>query len=74
VARNNPRLTNVKKVKIFMRLCNFFRKSVTNYSDKPDELTKLLRTDSTFAWEQQQQNALNNPPFDGISNFFSKPF
>jgi len=66
---NYPQPKNVKEVRSFCGLCNYYRNTIPNYADKIHGLTKLLRKDSVFTWgpEQEQsfqtmKSVLTNPP------------
>jgi len=66
---NYPQPKNVKEVRSFCGLCNYFRKTIPNYADKIHGLTRLLRKDAVFTWGSEQEQsfqtmktALTNPP------------
>ena len=66
---NYPQPKNVKEVRSFTGLCNFYRKGIQNYTDKIYGLTKLLRKDVNFVWGPEQKLsfqamkfALSTPP------------
>jgi len=57
VVRNYPRPKCQKEVRMFLGLTNFYRKAICHYADMAHPLTKLLRKDSTFVWNAEQEEA-----------------
>jgi len=80
VVKDYPRPKNQKEVRMFLGLCNYFRKSILHYADKTHALTKLLRKDVSFTWDDEQEesfrvlkDALTNAPVMAIPDA-SQPY
>jgi transposase InsO family protein len=57
--RDWPRPGNVRDVRSFLGLANFYRRFVRDYSKLALPLTELTKTDVRFAWSDQQQQAFD---------------
>ena len=60
---------NVKQVRSFLGMTNYYRKFIQNYAHKSEALHGLLRKGKKFRWEQEEQKAfadlkasLTSPP------------
>jgi hypothetical protein len=53
----NGRLNNVFEVKQFLGFCNYYRRFIPQYSEKPEPLTMLTKKDEQFIWGAEQQAA-----------------
>jgi len=69
IVQNFPRPKTVRDVRKFLGLTNYFRSKILHYADKSFGLTKLLRKDVPFKWDEEQEEsfqtlkaALVNPP------------
>lgn len=51
---------NVHEVRQFLGLAGFFRRFVQNYASKSSPLTTLLKKDSIFIWQEEQQQAFDD--------------
>ncbi len=57
VVRDFPTPQNVKHVRSFLGLCNYYRRHVKDYSKIVAPLTQLLRLDSKFSWSTECEHA-----------------
>jgi RNase H-like domain found in reverse transcriptase/Reverse transcriptase (RNA-dependent DNA polymerase)/Aspartyl protease/SET domain len=57
--RDWPRPSNVRDVRSFLGLANFYRRFVQSYSNLALPLTELTKTDARFAWSDQHQQAFD---------------
>lgn len=56
-AWNPPK--NVRELKAFLALCNYYRKFVPAFSELASPLNGLLRKEATFLWTGEQQKAFS---------------
>ncbi len=61
-----PNLKTVKDVQIFLGFANYYRKFIANYSKLCTPLTRLLRKDITFKWDDPAQKS-----FDALKTAFT---
>ena len=80
VLRNFPIPKDQKEIKSFMGLASYYRKFIKNFSKIAYPINRLLRKDTPFLWEQEQQNSfeilkekLTTAPVLAYPDF-SKPF
>ena len=73
VIKNYPRPKSQRDIKRFTGLCNYFRRTIRNYSKRAEPLRRLLMTGANFVWSDDQEqafcdlkNALCNPPVLGF--------
>ena len=59
VVQSFPIPNNLKDVRSFLGMCNYYRRFVERYSDIAMPLTSLLRKDNTFDWTDDCQNAFD---------------
>lgn len=52
-----PKPKNVKDIKSFTGLCNYYRRFIPNFSKIMEPLTSLLRKNVTFKWESTQEES-----------------
>lgn len=57
--QNFPRPNNVKQLRGFLGLCNFYRRFVQNYSSETVPLTKLLSKNTRWRWTTEHELAFN---------------
>ena len=76
VVQRYPTPKSVKEVRAFLGLVNYFRKSISYYSDRVHALTKLLQKDTKFYWGEDQERsfqdlkeALVSPPIMTLPDF-----
>lgn len=55
-----PPPTNLKEVRQFLGLANYYRRFISNFSTISKPLTTLLRKNQTFHWKDAQQQAFQN--------------
>jgi hypothetical protein len=55
---NMPNPTNLKQVRQFLGLAGFFRKYINNFATLTKPLTKLLRKDVPWEWNEEQTNVI----------------
>ena len=73
VVKNYPTPQNPRDCKKFLGLCNFYRRTIKNYSKRAEPLRRLLAKDSNFEWTDEQESSFNdlkhalcNPPTLGF--------
>ena len=73
VVQNYPTPRNPRDIKRFLGLCNYFRRTIKNYSKRAEPLRRLLSSDSKFEWTDAQESSFNdlkyalcNPPILGF--------
>lgn len=75
--RDFPTPSNLKRLRAFLGLCNYYTRFVDKYAECTEPLLKLLRNQETWVWKQEQQEAfehikekflkavmINHPDFD----------
>jgi hypothetical protein len=75
-----PRPTNVRELRGFLGISNYYRRFIEGFSEKAAPLNMLLKKEAPFDWLDAQEqafetlkNALSSPPVLGYPDF-SKPF
>ncbi|XP_053686781.1 uncharacterized protein LOC128736329 [Sabethes cyaneus] len=58
--REFPSPTNVRNVREFLGLANYFRRFVKEFSITAEPLTRLTKKEAEFVWNEQQQQAFQN--------------
>ena len=73
VVQNYPTPKNPRDIKRFLGLCNYFKRTIKNYSKRAEPLRRLLSKDSKFEWTDAQESSFNdlkhalcNPPTLGF--------
>jgi len=73
VMQNYPRPRNVREIKRYLGLTNFYRRLIRNYSKRAAPLRQLLGKDAKFMWGEAQEtafcdlrDALCRPPILGF--------
>ena len=61
-----PKPTNIKQVQSFIGLCNYYNRFIINFSEVFAPLYKLLKKNSTFEWNSEQ-----NKCFEIIKKLFT---
>lgn len=65
-----PRPRNMKELKKFCGLTNFYRETIKDYAKYTQVLEKLIQKDVKFIWNEEHENA-----FQGLQRqFFERPF
>ena len=54
-----PAPRNVKQVRSYLGLCNYYRKFVRNFAKIAEPLNKLTRTNTPFVWDESYQIAFD---------------
>ena len=60
VVKDFPRPTNVKEVKRYLGMCQYYRKTIRNYSHRSAALRELLRKNVQFHWGYEQENSFTD--------------
>jgi len=53
----NGRLNNLFEVQQLLGFCNYYRRFIPEYSEKPEPLTRITKKDEPFVWELEHQLA-----------------
>jgi hypothetical protein len=53
----NGQLNNLFEVQQFLGFCNDYRRFISTYCEKPEQLTSLNKKDEPFVWGSKQQLA-----------------
>ena len=54
-----PAPTNIDELRRFLGLASYYRTLVPNFAELADPLCRLLRKDSVWCWNEEQNNAFN---------------
>jgi hypothetical protein len=54
-----PTLKNDRDVRSYLGLCNYYRRFIRGFARIAAPLTKLLRKDKEFTWDEKERNAFN---------------
>ena len=54
---NLPQPKNVKQIKSFLRVCNYYRRYIFNYSIRSAPLREPIAKDVPFVWSERQEHA-----------------
>ena len=60
VAKDFPRPKTVKEVKRYLGVCQYYRKTIKNYSQRSAALRELLRNNVQFHWGSEQENSFTD--------------
>ena len=54
-----PRPKNIRQVRGFLGMCQFFKRMIESFSLHAEPLTTLLRKDKVWNWGEEEENAFN---------------
>jgi len=60
IVKDFPRPKTVKEVKRYLGMCQYFRKTIKNYSHRSAPLRQLLRKNVSFHWGSEQESSFTD--------------